>query len=341
MDAFAFPCPLYNTHGEIRGVGVELEFHGMTLLQAAKAVHEAFGGEMRRDHKHCIMVASPSFGDFEVTFDAAMLKRADREPEADASTFGIGEAAKGAAQAVLRQIGKAILPLEIGTPPIPATHLNELTKLERALRKRHAKGTKANPFFAFALHFNPEAVDASNPNCLINTLRSFMLLYEWLFREGHIDWTRRLLPFFDPFPQSYVRRVLDPDYAPDMAGFIHDYLAANPTRNRPLDMLPILTHNDPDLKNRPELEGQKVKPRPTFHYRLPNSLLDDPDWSIAREWNQWVLVERMADNADWLNELSRTYLDWENSLTNYLNDRWVQYLKHEWVPLLRGTLQPA
>jgi hypothetical protein len=41
---------------------------------------------------------------------------------------------------------------------------------------------------------------------------------------------------------------------------------------------------------------ENVRPRPTFHYRLPNCLVDDPSWSFALEWNRWVEVERLAED---------------------------------------------
>lgn len=40
-----------------------------------------------------------------------------------------------------------------------------------------------------------------------------------------------------------------------------------------------------------------VKARPAYHYRLPNCLIDEPDWRLAREWNTWVAVERLAADA--------------------------------------------
>jgi hypothetical protein len=128
--------------------------------------------------------------------------------------------------------------------------------------------------------------------------------------------------------------VVDPDYSPDMPAFIADYVAANPTRNRPLDLLPLLALNDPGLTKRPPLQGQKVKARPAFHYRLPNSLIDDPDWSVAREWDQWLLVERLAGDPGLVRRLSRTYLDWDSTLVGYLSDSWVKQLDAEWVPKL-------
>ena len=53
-------------------------------------------------------------------------------------------------------------------------------------------------------------------------------------------------PSFLPaaYPTDYVRRVIAPDYEPDLMTFAEDYLAANPTRDRSLDLLPILLHVD-------------------------------------------------------------------------------------------------
>ena len=73
-------------------------------------------------------------------------------------------------------------------------------------------------------------------------MKSFALLNSWLRREASPDATRNLLGFADPFPADYVRRIASPDYWPDIAAFIDDYLAFNPTRNRDLDLLPLLHH---------------------------------------------------------------------------------------------------
>jgi hypothetical protein len=314
--------------GEVRRVGVELEFGGLELVEAAEAVRESFGGEVRQDHEHRYTVLT-GLGEFEVTFDSSLLSERKYE------RWDVGGAVKSAVGGVLRLVGGAVLPLEIATPPIPVTRLGELGRLEQALRERRAEGTKAGVFHAFALHFNPEAADARDPACITRTLRAFLLLYDWLFRKSDVDLFRRLLPFINPFPEDYARRVIDPDYAPDMARLADEYLQWSPTRNRPLDLLPILAFNDPGLPSRPELEGQKVHPRPTFHYRLPNCQIDEPRWSIAEEWGRWVLVEQLADDPEATARLSRAYREWDGSVLGYLGDRWVHFLDEEWVPVLR------
>lgn len=334
MDGFELPDPVENSRGEVRRVGVEIEFGGLALPDAAEAVRVAYGGELHQDHEHRYTVTTP-LGKFEVTFDSSLLSDKKYEHVLDRLGLGGSEGVKDVVEGALRRIGGAFLPLEIGSPPIPVTELHEITRLEQALRARHAEGTRAGLLYAFALHLNPEAADPHDGPAVAATLRAFLLLYEWLFRRADVDTLRRILPFINPFPDAYARQVIDPDYAPDMPTLIDDYVRANPTRNRPLDLLPLLAFNDPDLMARPELAGQKVSPRPTYHYRLPNSQIDEPGWSIAREWNQWALVERLANDPELLRGLARAYLDWDSTLLGYLTDRWVQHLAAEWVPKLR------
>jgi hypothetical protein len=335
MDGFELPHRLQNVRGEVRKVGVEIEFGGVSLPDAAEAVRAAFDGELHQDHEHRFTVET-TFGEFEVTFDSSLLSDKKYEQVLERIGLPVGDGVKAAVEGALRRIGGTFLPLEVGTPPIPVTQLHELNKLERALRDRRAEGTRAGLLYAFALHLNPEAPDPHDAAGVAATLRAFLVLYEWLFRRADVDTLRRILPFINPFPEDYARHVIEPDYAPDFPTLIDDYARANSTRNRPLDLLPLLAFNDPNMMARPELGGQKVSPRPTYHYRLPNSLIDDPRWSIAQEWNQWVLIERLAGDAELLRGLARAYLDRERTLVGYLTDRWVNYLDEEWVPRLRG-----
>ena len=69
-----------------------------------------------------------------------------------------------------------------------------------------------------------------------------MVLYDWLVDVSDIDVSRKLSAFIDPFPIEYRALVTSPDYAPDLDRLIGDYLDANPTRNRALDMLPMFAH---------------------------------------------------------------------------------------------------
>lgn len=164
-------------------------------------------------------------------------------------------------------------------------------------------------------------------------LRAFILLYPWLKRRAEVDLTRRASPYINPFPESYARLILAPDYPATRDRLIDDYLAHNPTRNRPLDMVPVLAHLDHDRVAHRVEERRLVKPRPAFHYRLPNCMVDEPDWTIAREWNTWVEVERLASERAKLAEMSRDYLRADGqSLRPFLDD---------WPRMLEGYLAEA
>jgi len=91
----------------------------------------------------------------------------------------------------------------------------------------------------------------------------------WLWRAIDPDTTRRLLNFAEPFPDEYVRLLAGESYWPDESALIDDYVRLNPTRNRDLDMLPLLAFLDED-RVRSKLPDEKINPRPTFHYRLPD-----------------------------------------------------------------------
>ena len=137
-------------------------------------------------------------------------------------------------------------------------------------------------------------------------LRAFMLLDPWLRATSFATRIQRVAAPPD-FPDDYTRLVLSPDYRPDLAGFADDYLAANPSRDRALDLLPLLLHLDAQRVRR-LLPREKISARAVFHYRLPQAHVGDEGWSIAADWNRWVAVERLAADPERLAELSRAWL---------------------------------
>jgi hypothetical protein len=137
-------------------------------------------------------------------------------------------------------------------------------------------------------------------------MQAFLLLHAWIIESSSIDITRRFFTkYIDPFPQPYLELVLDASYRPDTTHFIADYMAHNPTRNRALDMLPILYQLEPELVFNEVYEDERslLSGRPAFHYRLPDCKVNEPGWSAAMPWNQWVYIEIVAADEELLCEL--------------------------------------
>ncbi len=159
---------------------------------------------------------------------------------------------------------------------------------------------------------------------LLSYQRAFFLLYDRLLSTEEIPLARRVLPFIDPFPDAYVNLVLDEDYEPTLKTFMKDYLEANPTRNRALDWLPLFAHLDRELTFSYPVEVELVKPRPTLHYRLPSSLIDEPGWSIAGEWNKWVEIERLASRPDMIHRMSQEFRKLHGPFQLMGEARWIK-----------------
>ncbi|HLL88962.1 MAG TPA: amidoligase family protein, partial [Tepidisphaeraceae bacterium] len=222
--------------------------------------------------------------------------------------------------------GGTVAPIEVGTPPLPIDDLAPADELRRRLRDAGGKGTRVVPWYAFGMHINPE-LPSRDAAVLRDYLRAFVLLYPWLKQRAEVTFTRSVAPFINPFPDAYVDLILHPSYAPDQPTLIDDYLAHNATRNRPLDMLPILMELDAERVRTKVPDLSLVRPRPAFHYRLPNSMLDEDDWTLAREWNAWVAVERLAGDPALLAEMAGEYAEAQRRSFKPFYDRWPGVLE--------------
>jgi hypothetical protein len=295
---FAKPPRLHNAEGRMRTVGVEMEYSGPTAEETARALVEDLGGEILMEDPHAFRVQGCSICDMSIELDSRML-----HPHKDGTLLG------GVVPKIAAWIGNAasyLVPCELVTAPVPIDRLHEVDRVIATLRRIGAKGTQDGALFAFGLHFNPE-IPARDARTIVSFLKAFALLNAWLRKQVAPDPTREMLGFADPFPPDYVRGLVAPDYWPDIPAFIDDYLAANPTRNRDLDLLPLLLHLD-EARVRAVLPYEKIRGRPTFHYRLPDARVSDPGWSIAPDWNRWVVVERLAADPERLETLCLTYL---------------------------------
>ena len=295
---FAEPPILHNAAGRMRCVGIEIEFAGPTALEVAQTITRELGGTIQEDDPHAYEIAGTAVGDMKVELDIRYL-----HPQKKDTLLGT------VIPKIAAWFGTAasyLVPCELVSAPIPIDRLHEFNRVIEILRTMGAKGTQDAALYAFGLHFNPE-IPRPDAETAAAYLKSFVLLNSWLRRQVAPDTTRHLLGFADPFPADYVRLLVSPDYWPDVPTFIDHYLAANPTRNRDLDLLPLLLHLD-EARVRTVLPNEKINGRPTFHYRLPDARVSDAGWSIAPDWNRWVAVERLAANRARIDAVGAAYL---------------------------------
>jgi hypothetical protein len=203
------------------------------------------------------------------------------------------------------------------------------------LRTEGARGTRDGIAFGFGVHLNPEVADTT-AEAILPTVRAYGLLEDWLRASDPIDPARRLLPFIDPWPRPFVDRLAAEAANWSLEALIETYLALSPTRNRGLDLLPLLEHLHPETVRSNLPEGQAKGDRPTWHYRLPEARVDEPDWTIAYEWNRWCIVERVAARTSLLENLARAWREHRDAITTLRGDwaRQVESLLHDeeiWV----------
>lgn len=288
-------------------MGVELEFAAVAAGRVASRISGLFGGSIDCDDPHRYRIEGTRFGRFVVELDSQF---AHRQP-GDNPVHGTGLAAMmgsfgDSMRALYGDIGSLVIPYEVVCPPIEIDRLTELEQLLAALREEGARGASDHVMHAFGAQFNPD-IATRDPHWIMAVLKANILLSSWLRGVMSIAFARRLLSFVDPFPLAYARKILDPDYWPDTATMIDDYIDHNPTRNRELDMLPLFMWLD-ENRVRARLEPNLVRPRPTFHCRLPNANISEPMWSLTLEWNRWMVVERLADRPDLLAEMGPAYI---------------------------------
>jgi len=271
-------------------VGVELELGGLGEDAAARIVQAVLGGEITAGEPFECAVTGTRLGRIRIELDTSF-----RAELAGAPDF-------------VARAARVLVPLEIITDPVPRGQIALLDPLCAALRDAGAEGTGAHLLNGFGVHFNPEVLRRTIDG-ILPVMQAHALLEPWMrSRAGTQDLTRRILPFTDPWPEKLVRALLSADPGQfDLAGLIDLYLDLAPSRNFGLDMLPLFASIDPD-RVVARLGEAAPKPRPTYHYRLPPSRVDEPGWGISTEWRKWQLVEAVAADADLLAQLSVLWL---------------------------------
>jgi hypothetical protein len=304
--------------GHPRRLGVELEFSGLPLHDIVELMRQFLGGKVETVSPYEFFLRDSSLGDFAVELDFAWLKRRGRERAGEPALDELGQFG----ESVLKLAAEQVVPFEIVSPPIPMTDLWRLGDLFQLLREAGAQGTSSAPHYAYGLHLNPEMPDLDVATILAY-LRAFACLFDWLRERSKVNLSRRITPYIDPFEKPYIRLLLREDYSPTQAQLIDDYLRHNPTRNRALDLLPLFAHLD-EQRVRSAVDDSRIKSRPTLHYRLPNCEIDDPNWSLAQPWRDWLQVEALACDPPRLQHVTRQYREHLSGLAGGLFGDWAE-----------------
>jgi gamma-glutamyl-gamma-aminobutyrate hydrolase PuuD len=332
MAFHPLPCPL-NDQDQPRKAGFELELSGLKISHCAELVQDFFGGTLKQEHSLKAEIENETLGTFKVELDATTVKNMAERLEKDVPHQAQRDEIDSLKKALSEWVGDAaghVIPCEVVTPPLAPDQFPRLEELRQILMRYKAKGTKSSLIHAFGMHINPEAgrVDALT---LRDILRAYCILEPWMTKAMAVDLSRRLSTYINPFPKAYKNLILNETYNPDLKRLIDDYLQYNPTRNRPLDMLPLFAHLQPEcIKGLDEHEQRLVSPRPAYHFRLPNCEIDNPRWRIADDWNMWVEIERLAEYKNKLANMARDYRAYLNRTCNLFGPSWVKIVSHRY-----------
>ncbi|MDV6249814.1 amidoligase family protein [Vibrio sp. EA2] len=317
--AFKTP-PLTTTEDqEVRRVGFEIEFTGLTIGDTTQILQKVFGGELEQKSAVEYVLHTPEFGKFKVELDWEFLKNT----ALDAKVKDDGHEWVN----FLHQVASSVVPLEIVSPPIPLDKLEKLDELIPVLRKAGAKGTDDSVVAAFGVHINPE-LPSLDVETIHRYLQSFGLLQWWLNEAHDVNLARKISPYIQLYSEEYVELLLSKTYQ-DRNALIDDYLTHNPSRNRALDMLPLFAFIDEDKVNK-AVKDSKVNQRPTFHYRLPDCLIENTNWSFATSWNIWYQVEALAADPQALDFLSGRFKEMSLPLIGVKRNDWVKEVS-QWI----------
>lgn len=303
--------------GATRRVGVEIEYSGVPPQEVVKCVQSLYAGKHHLVSDVESVVKDTEWGDFIVELDASYLKEINEKHGSHGSDT---QTLASKAVDLLTWATEQFVPWELVTPPIPIDRLWRLPTLVNELRKLGALGTHHAIHYAFGVHFNPE-LPQLDADTITRYLKAFMCLYHWIVEQDKTDTTRKLSTYIQHFDTNYITKVLDPAYQPDLDRLIDDYLASNASRNRSLDLLPLFAHID-EKRVRTAVDDDRIKARPTLHYRLSNCNIDDATWNLDRPWAYWLEVEKLADNTDHLTDICRTCLSDLSRTFDPLSQEW-------------------
>ncbi len=329
MYDFIEPKIKENYKSEIRNIGFEIEFSNIDIEKILEILEKDFDFEVKKVNNYFYKLGS-QYGDFvlELDFELLTKQKLKKSVKNLSKMVGINISQEDIEyiENFIGELSKDIVPYEISTPPLPLDKIYIIENIVEKLTKNNAKGTTHKVYYAFGLHINVEVISL-HVDSLLSYLRAYMILQDFINKDAKVDLARKITPFIDNFQIDYIKYILDENYSPSIEDFINDYIKFNPTRNRSLDMLPILGYIN-EKQVRKLLPNEKIKPRPTFHYRLSNSMVGETNWRVLDEWNRWILVENLANNKELLADISKEYIKYLDSLINI--ESWEKVVK-KWL----------
>ena len=281
-----FPALPFETtsDGDERLCGIEIEFAGPTELETGHLIAKEFGGTVTDGGDHSVTVSDTRFGDITVELDITLRKRDDLPFLKE----GL-DAMRG------------LIPVEVVTPPLSRAQLEEFDTVCTGLRRIGAMGSRSGVLLGFGVHVNPEVV-APNHRFTLDTITAYAMLEPWLRHKEKVDTTRRMMPFIGAWPKDLISNLAHNDYD-SLVDLMRMAAKHIQSRNLSLDLLPLFKHAEPDLFADLFDIQDKTAARPTFHFRLPDSRIDEPGWSLRQPWQLWRQVELVAANDTLLQAL--------------------------------------
>lgn len=314
-----------NETGEPRRVGFELEFAGLEMAEVANILADSLSGTVKpKTHAECELHV-PELGQFVVELDwhyakETALERAQQH--AEASDLKVAD---DPFMEWLTKVASQVVPVEVVCPPITIANLHQLDNAVAKLGLAGALGTEESLIYAFGVHINPELPDTSAAT-IISYLKAYCVSQSWLLKAHNVDPVRRIAPYIDLYPKDYLIQVLSYRGDETIEQVIDDYLALNPTRNRALDMTPLFKHIDESRLTK-ALSDPRINSRPTFHYRMPNCSIENPNWNLRKSWSIWCVIEQLASDSGLLDSLSaqcKTHLE---KLITFEEEEWHSELE--------------
>lgn len=305
--------------GSQRRIGIEIELAGISPDVMSQLIQELFGGRIIEKTRFEFEIIDTDLGDFILELDSAYLKTLAEE---EAKKKGEPSQLASITADFLAKASELLVPWEIVTAPINFEDTAKLNPLVAKLREKGALGTRHALHYAFGVHLNPE-LPKLDSRTIVNYLRAYFCLYDWIAAQEKIDLARQLSPYINHFQKDYIRKVVDWAYQPSQSQLIDDYLQHNPTRNRSMDMLPLFAHLD-ERRVKEQIDDPRIKARPTFHYRLPNCDIDNPQWNLDHPWRRWLEIEKLSNDDSRLKQFCEEYIDEIERLIHPIENRWLK-----------------